>query len=324
MDEKTGYFVYSVSVPGHSQRLVVYDAEQEKAWELEMDDWFSLYKNEHGIIVSTNGRGNVLDLVNNRLVEKTFYTMSDDGMFGYTNRNYFERNIIKNFVTGEIWELPADRYANMRGWLGEGELLVNQYSTVHKQNVIYRYDAVANTMTEMFLGSIYWTHLNSNMFLYVQNEAARRLRLYNMVTGEERIVNWQEYTELFPIQEYSRDDVPDVSVILNPDALEQVPLSRQRENEHIVMVDGVGYPVSYVFWREDTQFIPVRDLLKPLDITFLMEEHGVNNKRFLLSRGDVTVVLTDADSTVYKERLFVTQNVLKTLGVVVEEINAVQ
>jgi hypothetical protein len=324
LDDKTGDYVYLIreSAPDYRLRVLTVNSETGEARELLLDGWYSLWKHEQEIIVYANGRRHVLDLENQMLVEKTHYTMSRDGLFGYTSSNYFTRNMAKNFATGEIRELPAGRYARINGWLGEGELLITQYSENHRQNVMYLYDIRKNELREVFPGTA-WATIDGNKIIYVQNELARRFRLLNPDTMVEQIISWNEYLSLVQRPQEQQVSVPDPARI-DLIALEQVELGIEREYQHTVKVNGINYPVSYVFWRGEAQYIPVRDLLGPLGITFLMEERGVNNKRFSLTRGEVTVVLTDSDSTVYLERLFVTQNVLTTLGIDVEAINAVQ
>ena len=324
LDDKTDDYVYLIreSAPDYRLRVLTVNSETGEARELLLDGWYSLWKHEQEIIVYANGRRHVLDLENLILVEKTHYTMSPDGLFGYTSSNYFTRNMVKNFATGEIRGLPAHRYARINGWLGEGELLITQYSETHRQNVMYLYDIRKNEMREIFPGTA-WATIDGNKIIYVQNELARRFRLLNPDTMVEQIISWNEYLSLVQRPQEQQVSVPDPARI-DLIALEQVELGIEREYQHTVKVNGINYPVSYVFWRGKTQYIPVRDLLSPLGITFLMEERGVNNKRFSLTRGEVTVVLTDSDSTVYLERLFVTQNVLTTLGIDVEAINAIQ
>ena len=269
-------------------------------------------------------------------LEAVNYSKSTDGQWGYwSHRNYAGlvtyNHFIKNFTTGEITVFAQSNGYARAFWLADNRLVYNKFGAEEKENVIYIYDPAQNTTAKLFNGSMWGGYFTSlNTVLFVKNEPTRQYHAYNFTTGETTALGY-DYEEINKkyIYEENTDNIVKIAMplVLSKELIADLPLYEVNQKpvyEHMVTINGTDYPVNRVITYKGKQYIAIRALLEPLQITMATEITADPAHRFVFKANEQTLVIgNDEYNDAYlnlSQTLLFTPETLAKLGITVTNI----
>lgn len=324
-DEVSGYDFYLFHTGDNlNKKLIIHDQNKNKWFRIagRGNIWLSK-KCDSCFPIITNYINNhyfsyYYDAANHTLLEGNQYLKSDNGKAGYLieidwkdGMNY--QILFKNFVNGDIRLLYETRRTHRIYWTKDNQLLINRYSETAKENEIVLYSPDKKAYQKVVFGSIYKFSPEHNLILFVKNEQLRRQWIYDLSTNQERLAKDQEEIDKWFPSSYTRSSgakVPEPPEDLDIDSLETITPTFGAINEHKLIFDDQEIPIFFTFKKEGKTFIPVRPLIETVNIQAKYSRDG----NHLISYKN-SLQLNSENSTEFNDRLFVTSDVLESIGI---------
>ncbi|THF84083.1 hypothetical protein [Cohnella fermenti] len=274
-----------------------------------------------------------------RVVVGHNYALSPDGKWGLLDGGYnLEKSgrptysyFLKNIRTGQVTEWQRSDRRLSWAWLPDGRLLVQRFNSEEQQNEIAVYLPAEDRWQRLVLGSIYGYKAEKGLLVFARNEPTRKQWVYDLRTGAIRAYDSAKddawlMTGGASAEEPDREGFPE-----DPDSLPVTALTVARLNEHVVATSEGTVSVPFAFAGAGKTYIPLRPLLGKfgLDWAFRSEKDAAADPQaanfpYSLSRNGTSVGLDEGNSRVLQDRLYVTPEALKSLGLTVLSVTAAE
>ncbi|MDT3426881.1 hypothetical protein J2Z22_002415 [Paenibacillus forsythiae] len=338
VDASKGMELYSTSytVDGKFENAVVYK-QQDGTYAKWQEPFRSFHTEADGSVIVYGYDPEatyVYDPDRQAIVQKNVYMLSPDGKWGFLWRfrynfqalsapygAYYSRLIdyyLKNMETGEVSLYKSSERSFSLWWYDQHTLLESGYDNKAKQNMITAYNPDTNKRTTLLAGKLYNFNPSNFKLLYAENEPLRIERVYDLKTGSSHILNDEaERDALYPPAPARTK--PSLPAGINPAELPVVPVPLIEEYEYTAEINGLSIPLSTVFQANGKRWIPVGPLTKALGWKAeLLKQPGSSNKapgyQYTISKEAAKLTLTPSNSFSTGNRLFMTDDQLKSLG----------
>jgi hypothetical protein len=329
-DEVSGYNVYNLS-PGNEkvkEGMELLHNPSSNEW-LRLEEnvsiiWsYSEYQNFPDARIIVGGKhinpyeNYYYDIQNNHLVLGKQYEISPDKKWGIQYNDYSqltgERNksfLLKNMKDGSIIEWFKTDNSIWYDWLPDSTFLFCTFSTEEKQNVIYIFNPETKKNNKLVSGSLRAYDRDNNRIIFVKNEPMRKLWVMDLSTRKE--VQDDKIASFFITKEMPKIPLPPLDLDLN--SLKVISPKRITRYEHEMTIGEKTIPLTYVFEKENKEFIPLRPLMEPLGIKLNITQMDRQNKKYQVSYRENKFTLSKDEFINYKWQIFVTPDALKKLG----------